>query len=66
MPPDMVVELSAPDIWQGHWQSVQGLKKSFLNYWIEFDETHRDADGDGPYGSSMIDEEYLTIFSDNL
>jgi hypothetical protein len=37
-------------------KTQQGL---FAFYWVEFDERHRDSDGDGPYASAEIDGRYL-------
>jgi len=45
--------------WQGNVREVQGVKGKLCFQWVEFDEPHRDSDGDGPYGAGEIQVEFL-------
>jgi hypothetical protein len=58
-PPDCVVGMS--DGWKGNVREVESLKGVLLFYWIKFDESQIDFDGDGPYHEAEIDAEYLKL-----
>jgi len=46
--------------WQGVFRMVETTSGLLPFYWVAFDEPHRDADGDGPYGGAEIPEDALT------
>lgn len=63
-PPSAVTEISGP------WD--EGLSRREVSaigtntvYWVWFDESQYDADGDGPYRGGSIWESALTIITEN-
>ena len=57
VPPTQILQLA--DGWHGHVRHVKGAKAVLYFQWVEFDEPHRDADGDGPYQTAEIRLDYL-------
>ena len=58
-PPNYIVKMS--DGWKGIVREVKSLKGVLLFYWVKFDESQIDADGDGPYHEAEIESEYLQL-----
>jgi hypothetical protein len=56
-PPEQVAALA--EGWQGVVRMVQTTSGPCPFYWVSFDEPHRDAEGDGPYGGAEIPENAL-------
>jgi len=56
-PPRHILQLSSG--WRGNVREVQGAKGTLYFQWVEFDEPHRDSEGDGPYEGGEIQVEFL-------
>ena len=58
-PPNYIVQTS--DGWKRHFREVKTLKGISTFYWITFDESQFDADGDGPYQEAEIDSNFIYL-----
>lgn len=56
-PPGYVVNFA--DGWDGNHRNVPSLKGLLVFYWVKFDQSQIDTDGDGPYDEAEIDSDYL-------
>jgi hypothetical protein len=44
-------------------RTVSAVKGQLRFYWVKFDATHIDADGDGPYSDAEIDGDHLRLYT---
>jgi hypothetical protein len=48
---------------EDYYRDMQTLKGKVRCYWIKFDTTHFDTDGDGPYSGAEIESAYLELIN---
>ena len=59
-PPESATRIAGSDEWTGLHRFVKGRDGLIEYYWITFDESQTDGDGDGPYSAAEIEAEYLS------
>jgi len=59
-PPEFARQLVQDDNpWDGWHRFVHGGKRPIEFYWVDFDESQIDADGDGPYSGGEIEADMI-------
>ena len=59
LPPKAVIELTGG--WNVGFREFVSMKGRFLFYWVRFDESQIDPEGDGPHEEAEIDCRYLEL-----
>jgi len=63
-PPEFACQLVADqEPWQGFSRVVKGRKGPITFFWVTFEESQLDGDGDGPYTGGEVEADQITKIS---